>query len=80
MKRVFNSKWEEAYFCAEQGGKPQYLICLQVIGVSKEYNIKRHYSTLHKQKYDKYEGTTRPAMLYSLKSKVSKQPVSEISK
>jgi hypothetical protein len=25
-KRAFNSKWEEVYFCAEQGGKPPCLI------------------------------------------------------
>jgi hypothetical protein len=25
-KRAFNSKWEEAYFCAENCSKPQCLI------------------------------------------------------
>jgi hypothetical protein len=55
-KRAFNSNWEEAYFCAGQGGKPQCLICLQVIEVSKDYNLNRHSNTLHKEKYDKYEG------------------------
>jgi hypothetical protein len=44
-KSAFNSKWEEAYFCAERSGKPQCLICLQVIGVSKEYNVNRYYNT-----------------------------------
>jgi hypothetical protein len=24
-KRTLNSKWEETYFCAEQGGKPQVI-------------------------------------------------------
>jgi hypothetical protein len=81
-KRAFNSKWEEAYFRAEQGGKPQCLICLQIIGVLKEYNVNRHYKTLHKGKYDKCEGATRLAMLCDLKSKLNfkkKKPVSEIS-
>jgi hypothetical protein len=49
-KRAFNSNWEEAYFCVEQGGKSQCLIYLQVIGVSKEYNANRHYNTLLKEK------------------------------
>jgi hypothetical protein len=48
-REPFYSKREKAYFCAEQGGKPQCLICLQVIGVLKEYNAKRHYNTLHKE-------------------------------
>jgi hypothetical protein len=30
-------------------------------------------NTLHKDKYDKHEGATRLAMLYDLKSKLSKQ-------
>jgi hypothetical protein len=72
-KRAFYSKWEEDYSCAEQGGKPQCPICLQVIGVSKECNVYRHYNTLHKEKYDKYEAATRLAMLYDLKSKMNKQ-------
>jgi hypothetical protein len=46
-KRAFNSKWEEVNFYAEQGGKPQCLICLQAIGISKQYNVKRHYNTFH---------------------------------
>jgi hypothetical protein len=49
-KRAFNSKWEEASLCAEQGGKPQCLIFLKVIEVLKEYNVTRHYNTLHKEK------------------------------
>jgi hypothetical protein len=72
-KRAFNSKWEEAYLCAEQGDKPECLICLQVIGVLKAHNGIRHYNTLQKEKYDKYEGATRLAMLYDLISKLSKQ-------
>jgi hypothetical protein len=39
----------------------------------KEYNVNRHYNILHKEKYDKCEGATRPAMLYDLKSKLSQQ-------
>jgi hypothetical protein len=37
----------------------------------KEYITDSHYNTLHKEKYDK--GATRLAMLYDLKSKISKQ-------
>jgi hypothetical protein len=72
-KEAFNSKWEEAYVCAEHGGKPQCLICLKV-GVSEEYNVNGHYNTLHKEKkYDKHERAARLAMLCDLESKLSKQ-------
>jgi hypothetical protein len=40
-KTAFNSKWKEAYFCAQHGGKPQCLIYLHVTGVSKDYNVNR---------------------------------------
>jgi hypothetical protein len=36
-------------------------------------NVNRHYNTLHKENYDKYEEATRLAMLYDLKSNLSKQ-------
>jgi hypothetical protein len=40
----------------------------------KEYNVTRHYNTLHKgKKYDKYEGATRLAMLHDLKPKLREQ-------
>jgi hypothetical protein len=48
-KRAFNSKWED-YFCVEHGCKQQCLIFLQVIGVSKEYNVNIHYNTLYKKR------------------------------
>ena len=32
---------------------------MQVIDVIKEYNIKRHYATQHKMKYEEYYGKTR---------------------
>ena len=39
----FNSNWEERHFLSN--GKPQCLVCLQVISVPKEFNLERHYST-----------------------------------
>jgi len=54
-KRVFNSKWELMYLCIEHNNKPMCLIYLQVISVLKEYNISRHYTSMHKS-YDKYTG------------------------
>jgi hypothetical protein len=48
-KRTSNSESEEAHY-AEHGSKPQCLICLQVIGVSKENNVNKHYNTLYNEK------------------------------
>lgn len=71
--RSFNSKWENSYFCTDSSGLPQCLICLQVVSVSKEFNVKRHYETLHKNKYDKYTGEARTAVCNDLKAKLQKQ-------
>ena len=46
--RVFNKKRLENYFMMENNGKPLCLVCMQVIDVMKEYNVKRHYKTQHK--------------------------------
>ncbi|XP_076804676.1 general transcription factor II-I repeat domain-containing protein 2-like [Clavelina lepadiformis] len=71
--REFNSTWEERYFFANSNGKPQCLVCLQVISVPKEFNLKRHYSTMHEKKYGQYHGTSREAILKELKGNYSKQ-------
>jgi len=54
-KRVFNSKWKLMYLCIEHNNKPMCLIYLQVLSILKEYNISRHYTSMHKS-YDKYTG------------------------
>jgi hypothetical protein len=71
--RCFYSKWESSYLCTDCSGLPQCLICLQVVSVSKEFNVKRHYETLHKNKYDKYSGEARTALCSDLKAKLQKQ-------
>lgn len=35
--------------------KPQYVICSQTLGVPKEYNTSRDYTSLHKSKSGEYE-------------------------
>ena len=35
------------------------MICQEKIAVLKEYNIKRHYSTKHADKFDAYTGQAR---------------------
>jgi hypothetical protein len=50
--RAFKSQWEHDYFfILNKDYKPQCLVCFQVPAVLKEYNLKRHYMTNHKQKF-----------------------------
>lgn len=72
-KRQFQSKWQESYFFVEHNGKPQCVICSQVLGVSKEYNVNRHYTSLHKSKYDQYQGSARVSLFNDLKLKLTRQ-------
>ena len=54
--RRFNSILEEKYLFVEGTSKPQCLVCLQIVSVPKEYNLKRHYETRHKSQYEQYDG------------------------
>ena len=68
--RFFNLVWEEKYLFVENKGKPQCLVCLQVLSVPKEYNLKRHYETRHK---NQYERVAIEAVVKDLKSKYDRQ-------
>ena len=67
--RFFNLAWEEKYLFVKNKGKPQCSVCLQVVSVLKEYNLKRHYKTRHKNQFEKYEKAAREAVVKDLKSK-----------
>ena len=54
-------------------GNPLCLVCQKTVSATKEYNLKRHYDTLHKNKFEKYEGKERKNVLQSLKDKHEKQ-------
>ena len=70
--RHFNSIWEEKLLFVEGTSKPQYLACLQIVSVSKEYNLKRHYETRHKSQYEQYDGYARIAVVKDLNGKYYK--------
>ncbi|XP_072376131.1 general transcription factor II-I repeat domain-containing protein 2-like, partial [Diabrotica undecimpunctata] len=71
--RTFQGKWDNQYFFIKLKGKPQCIICCQVLAVSKEYNISRHYGTQNRTKYDKYQGEARNTLVKELKAKLNKQ-------
>ena len=72
-KRVFQVKWEDLYFVTEVSDKIQCLVCQQTIAVPKEYNVRRHYGTMHREQYNAYAGKIREDKVMQLKSALCKQ-------
>ena len=72
-ERTFFKKLEQTCLFIENIGKPLCLVCQKIVSATKEYNLKRHYDTLHKHKFKKYEGKERKNVLQSLKDKQEKQ-------
>src|SRR6218665_1630737 len=68
-KKSFSSEWEDLYFVTEVGDKIQCLVCQQV----KECNVRWHYETMHREKYDAYTGKVREDQVMKLKSALCKQ-------
>ncbi|XP_041416822.1 general transcription factor II-I repeat domain-containing protein 2B isoform X2 [Xenopus laevis] len=71
--RSFKERWELDYFFVKSNGKPLCLLCSQMLAVCKEYNVKRHYISLHEKSYSQYTGDHRVAILNELRSKSHKQ-------
>ncbi|XP_006889845.1 PREDICTED: general transcription factor II-I repeat domain-containing protein 2-like [Elephantulus edwardii] len=65
--RMFQEKWERAYFFVEVQSVPTCLICKQSMSVSKEYNLRRHYQTNHGKRFDQYTEQARERKLQELK-------------
>ncbi|XP_067930741.1 general transcription factor II-I repeat domain-containing protein 2-like [Watersipora subatra] len=72
-KRVFQVRWEDLYFVTEVSDKIHCLVCQQTIAVPKEFNVRRHYETMHRVKYDMYTGKVRQDKVIQLKSALCKQ-------
>ena len=49
------------------------MICNDTINVAKEYNIKRHYDTNHKELYSCFEVKLREEKLKTLKNSIEKR-------
>ena len=66
--RVFNPEWTHNYFFVQCKEKAVCLICQEAVAVFKEYNLRRHYESRHKDKYDSLQGQMREDKLAKLKS------------
>ncbi|KAL3975343.1 C-C motif chemokine 24 [Sarotherodon galilaeus] len=51
--RVFNRGWTAKYLFTEIKGKAVCLVCGTQVAVLKDYNLNRHYTTKHEDKYRK---------------------------
>jgi hypothetical protein len=67
--RSFQPRWENYYFITNNNGKLQCLVCMQVLSVPKEFNLKRHYTSLHDDKLKKYQDRARIALFEDYKKK-----------
>jgi hypothetical protein len=61
------------FFFSVVRDKIVYLIFNKGISVPKEYNLRRHYETLHKHKFGILEGKLRQGKLKNLKSDLQRQ-------
>jgi hypothetical protein len=48
-------------------------VCIQVLSIPKEFNLKRHYSSLHGEKFKKYVGESRVVLVNDFKKKIKQQ-------
>ncbi|XP_037774968.1 general transcription factor II-I repeat domain-containing protein 2-like [Penaeus monodon] len=71
--RVFQEKWSSFYLFTEENGKPVCLVCSQQVSVLKEYNLRRHYETLHAEKYKNLQGQQRLEKVNELLTALKKQ-------
>lgn len=71
--RVFNAQWTSDYFFVQSNGKALCLVCQETVSVLKEYNIRRHYDTNHREKMHGMQGLQRSQKIEDMKNKLAKQ-------
>lgn len=71
--RSYKESWESDYLIANNNGKLQCLVCMHVVSVPKEYNVRRHYSTMHENKYATYTDESRREVVADLKKQLKQQ-------
>ena len=71
--RLFNDKWFVKYCVTQQNTNAICLICQNKIACLKEFNIKRHYNSLHSKQYDEILGQLRVHKANKLKRSLQGQ-------
>ncbi|XP_069461240.1 general transcription factor II-I repeat domain-containing protein 2-like [Ambystoma mexicanum] len=71
--RIFKEQWIYDYFSIQYKERAVCLICQNIVSVFKEYNLRRHYETQHKDKYDCLVGEVRKDKILKLKNTLTAQ-------
>ncbi|XP_069486327.1 general transcription factor II-I repeat domain-containing protein 2-like [Ambystoma mexicanum] len=71
--RIFKEQWTYDYFSIQYKERAVCLICQNIVSVFKEYNLRRHYETQHKDKYDCLVGEVRKDKILKLKNTLTAQ-------
>lgn len=71
--RMFKEQWTYGYFFMRYKEKAVCLICQNIVAVFKEYNLRHHYRTQHKDKYDCLVGEVRKDKILQLKHTLTTQ-------
>ncbi|XP_077307209.1 general transcription factor II-I repeat domain-containing protein 2-like [Lithobates pipiens] len=71
--RIFKEQWTYDYFFIQYKERAVCLICQNIVSVFKEYNLRRHYETQHKDKYDCLVGEVRKGKILKLKNTLTAQ-------
>ncbi|XP_073432233.1 general transcription factor II-I repeat domain-containing protein 2-like [Dendrobates tinctorius] len=71
--RIFKEQWTYDYFFMQYKERAVCLICQNIVSVFKEYNLRRHYQTQHKDKYDCLVGEVRKDQILKLKNTLTTQ-------
>ncbi|MBN3295885.1 GT2D2 protein, partial [Amia calva] len=70
---VFQERWEWEYLFVEQSLKRACLVCKESLAVMKEFTIRQHYETKHKEKCGSLEREQRLDKVAELKKKKLQQ-------
>jgi hypothetical protein len=71
--RTYQERWECENLISNKNGKLQCLVCMHILSVPKEFNLKRHYSSLHGEKFNKYNRESRVAFVNYFKKNLKQQ-------
>jgi hypothetical protein len=70
---VFQEKWENKYSFSVVRDEIVCLICSKAVSASKQYNLRQHFETLHKDKFGVLEGRLTENKLKNLKWDLQRQ-------
>lgn len=70
--RVFKEQWTNDYFFVQCKGRAVCIICKESVAVFKEYNLRRHHETRHKE-YTSLRGQAREDRIRRMKGGLAAQ-------